>query len=628
MRRSRRCWNSTFAAAFGGHTRVLSDAIDVLRTHAENARVPVIENALNAYGLSRQTGVKTRADDTTRRAVQREGLGVVRRASPVRRHALDPRRAPIFPSPFPRASLIRRETFDETPLASSIAFVAERAAALFRAGGVVESATTFGSEAFFFSESDAGFFGDARDEGNPLKKRNTWFDDVPGTYETTIVLSPPAQVLFDNGQRCVDTNWNCGGDNRDTNVRQRPRFSLPDDRTVAYVVGAPTTRRPETRCTRTWRCMIRRGSSACSRSTMASLRNRGGVDGRHAGGARRRSCSSSRSRGNVPPVPVFYPWTTDSTAPTRTHRRARVVRGCRTAHCAWKCPRGVPVPASPDASVRPRCGRGRNRPRDRPGPETVVFPRWRRARRRLLGQKNGGRAARRARRFLSTLGRVGHVLTIGLRFVARVVAPARFVAVVVEDALCIPFRSRHITTKPCARSDVRDAARRSVPIAARPLPPPRRAPVVERDEIAHLLQVIRRELPRLRGDGHELPREPERAPRATRAAPIAHSTATCTGTPSNSSPAIFISVSVRDDRVTRVRQHQETAQGAQDARVAPRASTGTTDAPATLREGGGERENLRTRRGAEKVCPATDDDARLPKFGALPVGVERRRRFA
>ena len=88
--RDARCWNSTFAAAFGGHTRVLSDAIDVLRTHAENARVPVIENALNAYGLSRQTGVKTRADDTTRRAVQRERLGVVRRASPVRRHALDP----------------------------------------------------------------------------------------------------------------------------------------------------------------------------------------------------------------------------------------------------------------------------------------------------------------------------------------------------------------------------------------------------------------------------------------------------------------------------------------------------------------------------------------------------------
>ena len=237
--RDARCWNSTFAAAFGGHTRVLSDAIDVLRTHAENARVPVIENALNAYGLSRQTGVKTRAL-MIRHAVPsnaRDWASYAERP-PFIVMRLTPRRAPIFPSPFPRASLIRRETFDETPLASSIAFVAERAAALFRAGGVVESATTFGSEAFFFSESDAGFFGDARDEGNPLKKRNTWFDDVPGTYETQIVPSPPAQVLFDNGQRCVDTNWNCGGDNRDTTYVNGPRFSLPDDRTVAYVVGA------------------------------------------------------------------------------------------------------------------------------------------------------------------------------------------------------------------------------------------------------------------------------------------------------------------------------------------------------------------------------------------------------
>ena len=236
--RDARCWNSTFAAAFGGHTRVLSDAIDVLRTHAENARVPVIENALNAYGLSRQTGVKTRAL-MIRHAVPsnaRDWASYAERP-PFVVMRLTPRRAPIFPSPFPRASLIRRETFDETPLASSIAFVAERAAALFRAGGVVESATTFGSEAFFFSEGDAGFFGDARDEGNSLQ-RNTWFDDVPGTYETQIVPSPPAQVLFDNGQRCVDTSWNCGGDNRDTTYVNGPRFSLPDDRTVAYVVGA------------------------------------------------------------------------------------------------------------------------------------------------------------------------------------------------------------------------------------------------------------------------------------------------------------------------------------------------------------------------------------------------------
>ena len=104
---------------------------------------------------------------------------------------------------------------------------AERAAALFRAGGV--EATTFGPDAFF-----EGFEGFARDDS-----KNTWFDSsVPGTYETQIVPSPPAQILFDNGQRCVDTAWNCGGDNRDTTYVNGPRFSLPDDRTVAYVVGA------------------------------------------------------------------------------------------------------------------------------------------------------------------------------------------------------------------------------------------------------------------------------------------------------------------------------------------------------------------------------------------------------
>ena len=229
-----RCWNSTFAAAFGGHTRVLRDAIDVLRTHAGSS-VPFIENALNAYGLSRQTGVKTRAL-MIRHAVPANARdwAAYAESPPFVVMRLTPRRAPIFPAPFPRAPLIRRETFDETPLASSIALVAERAAALFRAGG--GEATTFGLDAFFEGFEGFGF---ARDEGNQEKdSKNTWFDDVPGTYETQIVPSPPAQILFDNGQRCVDTAWNCGGDNRDTTYVNGPRFSLPDDRTVAYVVGA------------------------------------------------------------------------------------------------------------------------------------------------------------------------------------------------------------------------------------------------------------------------------------------------------------------------------------------------------------------------------------------------------
>ena len=40
----------------------------------------------------------------------------------------------------------------------------------------------------------------------------TWAS-TPGSYTAT-TLNTNAQVVFDNGQNCIDTSWNCGGDNR------------------------------------------------------------------------------------------------------------------------------------------------------------------------------------------------------------------------------------------------------------------------------------------------------------------------------------------------------------------------------------------------------------------------------
>ena len=297
--------------------------------------------------------------------------------------------------------------------------------------GVVESATTFGSEAF--SESDAGFFGDARDEGNPLKKRNTWFDDVPGTYETTIVPSPPAQVCSTTASGAW-TRIGTAARNRDTTYVNGPRFLC---RTTGRwrTWSARTTRRPETRCTRTWRCMIRRGSSACSRSTMASLRTPRGR-GRKARrrSATRRSCSSSRSRGNVPRSRCFI-----RGRPTR--RRRRELTGARAsfADAGRHIVRGSALRGFPSASPDAELAVG-----------AAVLPRGDHRRAVVVaagdadggaGQKNGGRAAGGNAVSFRRVGRVGHVLTIGLRFVARV--GTRFVAVVVEDASV--FRSDRVT---------------------------------------------------------------------------------------------------------------------------------------------------------------------------------------
>ena len=218
------CWNATFAAAFGGHRRTLRDAMDVFAIFANgaggSAALAAAAGAANAYGLSRQTGFKTRAL-MIRHAVPRDAADWATYASspPFVVARLTPKRAPVFPAPFPRASLIPRRTFDERALASSAALVADRVAAFFLAGG----------------RGVDGALDGALDAQRPDAAKGAWFD-VPGTFVTQ-TLETQAQVLFDNGQRCVDVSWNCGGDNRDTTYVNGPRFRLPDDAAAAYVVG-------------------------------------------------------------------------------------------------------------------------------------------------------------------------------------------------------------------------------------------------------------------------------------------------------------------------------------------------------------------------------------------------------
>ena len=51
------------------------------------------------------------------------------------------------------------------------------------------------------------------------------------TYTTTIKRTG-AQFVFDSGQDCINTGWNCGGDNRDTTYIKGPNFYIPDDDTA------------------------------------------------------------------------------------------------------------------------------------------------------------------------------------------------------------------------------------------------------------------------------------------------------------------------------------------------------------------------------------------------------------
>ena len=99
--------------------------------------------------------------------------------------------------------MIPRETFDERPLSTAVAALAERVADFFRRGG-------------------GGGGGD---------------EDANDAYYTATVTPTGRQFLFDSGQQCIDTGWNCGGDNRDTNYVRCATFRLPDENTVVYVVG-------------------------------------------------------------------------------------------------------------------------------------------------------------------------------------------------------------------------------------------------------------------------------------------------------------------------------------------------------------------------------------------------------
>ena len=202
------CWDSGFAALVGGSRTTLERASVAA---GESGFIPGGSDAVNVVGLSRQIGsglfglagglspgtLATHAM-VLRHAVPEDASAweAYAEAPPFVVLRLTPRRRPVFPSPFPRATLIPRETVDERPLVPAVAAVAERVAAFYRAG------------------AGAG----------------------AGAYAVSTVATGP-QVLFDGGQSCVDVGWNCGGDNRDTVYVRGPTFRIPDRDTVAYVVG-------------------------------------------------------------------------------------------------------------------------------------------------------------------------------------------------------------------------------------------------------------------------------------------------------------------------------------------------------------------------------------------------------
>ena len=212
------CWNSTFVTVFG-KSRTTVDQVEQLLV--DSNLIPGDDNdgvTMNPYGLSRQSGIKTHAL-LLRHAVpvDEQEWNEYATTPPFIVLRLTPRDIPFLVSPFPRSTLIRRQTFDERPLASSVSLLANRVNAFFRSGAfeVIEGVTS-----------------DAVDDNIPT----TWAS-VPGTYRTS-TQTTNSQVVFDNGQSCIDTSWNCGGDNRDTTYITGPTFKLPDDQTVAYVIGA------------------------------------------------------------------------------------------------------------------------------------------------------------------------------------------------------------------------------------------------------------------------------------------------------------------------------------------------------------------------------------------------------
>jgi hypothetical protein len=206
------CFDSGFAMLMGGSETTLASAAQVLGL---SEHMPGGAGAVNAYGLSRQAGTSgeglfglgaanllaTHAMVVRHAVPENETLWGDYAASPpfvVLR--LTPKRRSVFASPFPRATVITRETFDERPLAASVTAVSDRIAAYFRDGAAAAA------------------------------------DDGDYTYTATVTPTQ-GQILFDGGQACIDTGWNCGGDNRDTTYIKTGNFRLPDENTVVYVVG-------------------------------------------------------------------------------------------------------------------------------------------------------------------------------------------------------------------------------------------------------------------------------------------------------------------------------------------------------------------------------------------------------
>jgi hypothetical protein len=221
------CWNGQFAVAVGKHRATLDRAVEILRRRRLQevfaAGDGLHDTPVTAYGLSRQVG----ASGALGGLVGGLGAGAVATHAMVLRHAvprdraawdayaanppfvvarLTPRRRPLFPSPFPKQTLIARETADERALRGAVTAVANRIAAFFRSAN---------------ADAEGGGFSSSSER---------W------TYVANAAESGP-QVLFDNGQSCVDVGWNCGGDNRDTTYLRGPSFGLPSDRSAAFVVG-------------------------------------------------------------------------------------------------------------------------------------------------------------------------------------------------------------------------------------------------------------------------------------------------------------------------------------------------------------------------------------------------------
>ena len=189
------CFDRGFAALFGLSRTTLDRAADAL---ASSGAVPGGAAAINSYGLSTQNGgLLTSYDAVTHAVLLRHAVAEDERLwdafandPPFVVLRLTPRRAPMFLRPFPRASLIPRETLDERPLLPAVTAVASAVASHF---------------------SSVGDFVTTQNTG--------------------------AQILFDNGQQCIDTTWNCGGDNRDTTYIRGPTFRIPSNDVVVYVVG-------------------------------------------------------------------------------------------------------------------------------------------------------------------------------------------------------------------------------------------------------------------------------------------------------------------------------------------------------------------------------------------------------